>query len=637
MTGSVLECATLVPRLRRAPQPTPAEGSSWAAFREGVHGALVRLHDPAALETHPLAELAQYADSSGIATPGRALRDALLAAINAIGPGAQDAADETRSFRLVSLRYLDGEPIEVIRRRLAIGRSEYFREHGRALDAIAALLRDRWESRVSGLSGASENGFSREAGRWPAVHGARPPRPVTSFVGREREVREILSLIRDARLITLTGAGGVGKTRLALRIAQELETRPGEEMTGLTVWFVDLSGLNRLAPIAHVVAASLGIGETPSQGPVESIAQHLCASPGVLVLDNCEHVALEAAQLIEALLGDCSSLHILATSREPLRLGSETIYRVPSLTHPESHVAPALVDLLDYEAVRLFADRARSVLPGFNVVEQNARTVIRICQRLDGIPLAVELAAARLRGLSLGQIASRLDDTLRLLASGERTARPRHQTLRAMVDWSHELLTESERTLFRRLSVFAGGFTLDAAEVVCGPGEDAFEGLLGLVDKSLIVAETVDVGHERYRMLEVLRQYGYEKLIRAGEAADLGRQHATYFVELAEAAETGSAGSDQEDWYARLDRELDNLRAALHWAVSNDADVGLRICGALWRYWYIRGHLFEGRERLAVLLAHRVTCAGRYQSQSAICGRPVGGHPGRIERRPGDG
>jgi non-specific serine/threonine protein kinase len=426
---------------------------------------------------------------------------------------------------------------------------------------------------------------------------------VTSFVGRERQVREVTGLLRDARLVTFTGAGGVGKTRLALRIIEELEFLPGEEPKGPDAWFVDLSGLDVLAPIGHVVAAALGIRELPGQSPAGSIAEHLCASSGVLVLDNCEHVALEAAQLIEALLGSCPTLRILATSREPLRLGGETIYMVPSLTHPESHAAPALRDVLEYEAIRLFSDRASSVLPGFNVVEQNMGTVIRICQRLDGIPLAVELAAARLRGLSLEQIASRLDDTLRLLTSGQRTARPRHQTLRAMIDWSYDLLKESERALFRRLSVFTGGFTLEAAELVCGQGEDAFEGLLGLVDKSLVVAEVVAAGHERYRLLEVLRQYGYEQLIQAGEAADLDRQHATHFAELAEAAEAGATGANQENWFERIDRELDNLRAALHWAVSNDANVGLRICGALWRYWYIRGHLFEGRERLAALLS----------------------------------
>jgi predicted ATPase/DNA-binding CsgD family transcriptional regulator len=588
----------LVPRIPQAPQPTPADDSAWAAFREGVHGALVRLHDTPALETHRLAEVARSADSSDAATPGRALRDALLAAINAIGPLAQDAAEETRAFRLVRLRYLEGAPIEEIRRQLAIGRSEYFREHGRALDAIATLLRDWWGPAANALSGGSQQRFSRAA-----VHGGRPPRPVTNFVGRQRQVREVIGLLRDVRLVTLTGAGGVGKTRLALRIAEELEFRPGEEPNGLDAWFVDLSGLDRLAPIGHVVAAALGIRELPGRSPTESIAKHLCASSGVLVLDNCEHVVLEAARLIEELLERCSTLRILATSRESLRLGGETIYMVPSLTHPESPVAPAIREVLEYEAIRLFSDRASSVLPGFKVVEQNMGSVIRICQRLDGIPLAVELAAARLRGLSLEQIASRLDDTLRLLTSGQRTARPRHQTLRAMIDWSHDALTESERTLFRRLSVFTGGFTLDAAELVCGQGEDAFEGLLGLVDKSLVVAEVVGVGHERYHLLEVLRQYGYERLVQAGEAADLERRHATRFAELAEVAEAGATGADQENWFERIDCEIDNLRAAQHWAVSNDANVGLRICGALWRYWYIRGHLFEGRERLAALLS----------------------------------
>jgi predicted ATPase/DNA-binding CsgD family transcriptional regulator len=433
-------------------------------------------------------------------------------------------------------------------------------------------------------------------------------------VGRERQVREVIGLLRDARLVTLTGAGGVGKTRLALRIAEELGPRSGEAPNGLDVWFVDLSGLDRLAPIGHVVAAALGIRELAGQRPAESIATHLCVGigSGMLVLDNCEHVALEAAQLSEALLEGCSTLRILATSREPLRVSGETLYMVPSLTHPESSVAPALRDVLEYEAIRLFSDRANSVLPGFRVVEQNMGTVVQICQRLDGIPLALELAAARLRGLSLTQIASRLDDALRLLASGERTARPRHHTLRAMIDWSHDLLKESERGLFRRLSVFTTGFTLEAAELVCGQGEDVFEEMLGLVDKSLVVAEVGTTGHARYHLLEVLRQYGYEQLVQAGEAADLERQHATHFAELAEAAEAGATGANQENWFERLDRELDNLRAAVRWAVSNDANVGLRICGALWRYWYLRGHLFEGRERLAALL-----------SQSALVPDPI--------------
>jgi hypothetical protein len=414
-----------------------ADEANWPAFRESVHAALAHLHDPPDLERHALAPLAHAARARRDATPGRALREALTRAIGQIDPADGRADSGSRPYRLMKARYVDGEPIASVRDRLTIGRSEYFREHARGLDAVATILRREW-------SGGSVEEASAGAPR------GRLPRPTTSFVGREADVAAVQALLGDGRMVTLTGTGGVGKTRLALRVAEEAAIGAGDR------WFVDLSGADASADLARVVGGALGLREGRGQAPTEVLVAHLRSRAGLLVLDNCEHLADQSARLAASLVEGCPELRLLTTSREVLRVAGEVVYTVGPLALPAPETADA-ADLLASEAVRLFAERARSVLPGFRVVEQNARSVARICRRLDGVPLALELAAARLRVLSVGQIESRLDDSLRLLDAGERTARPRHQTLRGMVDWSLDLLGEAELSLFRRLAVFAGG------------------------------------------------------------------------------------------------------------------------------------------------------------------------------------
>jgi predicted ATPase len=327
----------------------------------------------------------------------------------------------------------------------------------------------------------------------------------------------------------------------------------------------------------------------------------------LLVIDNCEHLIGACAQIVENLLRACPDLRVLATSRERLGIGGETAWRVPSLSLPDFGSRPPIESLRQYEAVRLFIDRATSAVPGFMVTDQNAPEVAQICHRLDGIPLAIELAAARVKALSVEQIVERLDDRLRLLTGGSRTALPRHQTLRATMDWSYELLNEAEKVLLRRLSAFAGGWTLPAAEVVCTDGihrSEVVDLLTHLVDKSLVVVE--ERGKEvRYKLLEMVRQYGREKLIEAEEESILSRRHREWYLGLAERAEPELWGRDQVMWLDQLEAEHDNLRAALGWSLeSGEIEVGLQLAGALWRFWFIRGYLSEGRRRLEKALSH---------------------------------
>jgi predicted ATPase/class 3 adenylate cyclase len=560
--------------------------AEWPQFRERVHSALVRLSDPPALETHPLAPIAHAAEPSSRAhTPGRTLRASLLAAIGAIGGDDTRRAAEPRAARLARHRYIDGEAIERIRDELGIGRSEYFREHARAVDAIAAIVRERWAQTLESAPPASEGG--------PL------PREFTSFVGRHRERAEVLELVRRSSLVTLTGSGGVGKTRLALAVSKKINQ--GETGKGpRAVWFVDLSGLPTDSAVDRVVAASLGLRETPAEGPADSLSGFLDGESKVLVLDNCEHVADQCARLVTRLLVRCPNLKVVATSREPLRVAGEVSYRVPPLTFPELDSGSDVNSLSACEAVQLFVERAQVVVPGFRLVEQNATAVAEICRRLEGVPLAVELAAARTRGLSVGQIVARLDDSLQVLTGGHRGGSPRHESIRAAIEWSVTLLRESEQRLFRHLSVFAGGWTMMAVEAVSGADGGVLGDLLSLVDKSLVVASGGSTGPERYRLLEIVRQYARHQLETSGEAVDIERRHAKYFADVADAA--SHMGADEDHWLDQVDLEIVNERAALHWALQHDVDLGLATAAALLRYWYLRGSLAEGRNWLEQLL-----------------------------------
>ncbi|HLW46283.1 MAG TPA: tetratricopeptide repeat protein [bacterium] len=423
------------------------------------------------------------------------------------------------------------------------------------------------------------------------------PLQLTSFVGRAREVAELCNTMVDARQLTLTGAGGVGKTRLALEVASRLLQDFPEG-----VWLTDLSVLADAALVPQAVAAVVNVGEETGRAVSAVLGEYFLAKHALLVLDNCEHVAAASAQLAEQLLRRCPDLHVLATSREVLGMQGELVHRVGSLAVPDVRRPCPIAELGQFEAVRLFVDRAALSQPGFALTEQNAPLVGRICAHLDGIPLAIELAAARLNALPVDAIAARLDNRFRLLTGGTRTALSRHQTLRAAMEWSYDLLAESERALLRRLSVFAGGFTLEAAQALGATDQademDVLELLGRLVDKSMVQMEKPTAA-ARYRFLETVREFVREKLVDAGEADAARRRHATFFLALAERAEPELRGPGQASWLDRLETEHDNLRVALEWSLSQDKDeTGLRLAAALAGFWHGRGYLNEGREWL---------------------------------------
>jgi non-specific serine/threonine protein kinase len=367
---------------------------------------------------------------------------------------------------------------------------------------------------------------------------------------------------------------------------------------------VELAALSDPALITLKAASVLGLGEESDRAPLEMLTDYVSVKNLLLILDNCEHVISACAQLAETLLHACPNLSILATSRETLGIAGESTFGVPSLSVPDprrvsSAGAGLASDLIPYEGVRLFIERAIAVQPNFNMTDANASAVAQICYRLDGIPLAIELAAARVKALSVEQIAARLDDRFRLLTGGSRTALPRHQTLQALIDWSYDLLSEVERVLLRRLSVFAGGWTLEAAETVCaGDGiqpDDVLDLLAHLVDKSLVLVEERH-GEARYRMLDTIQQYAREKALESGDAARVRARHLDFFVMVAEEAEVQLRSANQLIWLNRLEAEHDNLRAALGWTQgSGETELGLRLAGALIWFWLLRGHVNEGR------------------------------------------
>jgi predicted ATPase/DNA-binding CsgD family transcriptional regulator len=429
------------------------------------------------------------------------------------------------------------------------------------------------------------------------------PAPLTSFVGREREMAEVRRLLSGTRLLTLTGAGGSGKSRLAFEAARaSLADFPDG------VWLVELAALSDGRLVPHAAAAALSVHERSKRSVTDTLAAALRDRTLLLVLDNCEHLLNACAVLAGTLLRECPGVRILATSREALGVPGETIWRVPSLDSPDPFHVAAPDRLTGFEAVRLFADRAASVRPGFLVTAGNARAVAQICRRLDGIPLAIELAAARVRALSVEQIAARLDDRFGLLTGGNRTALPRHRTLRAAMDWSYDLLTDRERTLLARLSVFAGGWTLEAAEAICadnGIGRvDIVDLMTSLIDKSLVLADIHD-GAARYGMLETVRQYAAEHVERREPADHLRRRHRDWYLALAEQGSAELDGPQQKAWLDRMDREYGNLRGALDWSRGTAAEVepGLRLAVHLQRFWEMRAYYAEARAWLESMIA----------------------------------
>ena len=428
------------------------------------------------------------------------------------------------------------------------------------------------------------------------------PVQLTSFVGRENEIAELKQELNDHRLVTLTGSGGTGKTRLSLQIATDLL-----EQFDHGVWFIELAPLTDPDLIPQTILSAIGISEQPNKTPLEILKEYLHKKKMLIVLDNCEHLVTTSAQVVNALLNAAPNLKVLASSREALGVKGELSYPVPSLSLPDLKHLPSIEQLSQYEAVRLFIDRALLVAPHFVADKDNAPFIAQICYRLDGIPLAIELAAARIKMLSVEQISKRLDDRFRLLTGGARTALPRQQTLRALIDWSYDILSENERLLLQRLSVFAGGWTLEAAEEVCsGNGietYDVLDLLSQLVNKSLVVImEYSQSGETRYRMLETIRQYAREKLLEVGGSEVVRNRHLAYFVKLVEQAEPELYRANQVKWLKHLDNELDNFRMAWEWAINNDVEAGLRIFATPWRFWIARGYFQELGEWIAQLL-----------------------------------
>jgi predicted ATPase/class 3 adenylate cyclase/DNA-binding CsgD family transcriptional regulator len=564
--------------------------------------------------------------SAAIAVLDRTLSK-LITVYNGVRPVEQGEGD---SFVLAFARASDGvacavalqrAPLAPIRLRIGVNTGEIqLRDEGNYIGPTinrTARLRDLGHGGQTVLSGATEamvidhlpnDAWLTELGTHPLRDLPRPERVVqlchpdlrndfpplrtaktivvnnlppqlTSFVGRSAQMYEVRELMVDNRLVTLTGAGGVGKTRMAVQVAADVT---GEFVDG--VWYVDLAPLTDSDLVPVTVARALGLPDQPGRSAMDTLVRHVDQRSMLIVLDNCEHLLDACAGLISAVLADRGALRLLATSREPIGMTGEVTWRVPSLS-------------MDGEAVELFADRARKVRPDFTITDDNATAATEICRRLDGMPLAIELAAARVRALSLDEIVAGLHDRFRLLTGGARTAVRRQQTFRASVDWSHALLTEPERILFRRLAAFMGGFDLDAAESVGGGGDveryQVLDQLTLLVDKSLVVAEST-TGPTRYRLLETVRQYAQEKLGESGEADAVRARHRDYYTSMASALDK----PDRADHERRLDQaqiEIDNLRAAFAWSRENaDTVQALTLASSLQPLWLARGQIREG-------------------------------------------
>ncbi len=412
------------------------------------------------------------------------------------------------------------------------------------------------------------------------------PAQLTSFVGREEVMGEIKALLAHNRLVTLVGTGGAGKTRCAIQVGAELLDGSGDG-----VWLAELAPISDASLVTSAIARALNVQASPNRPILDTLIGYLKRKRLLLILDNCEHVIDEARTVASAILRASPEVRILVTSREALNIAGERLYRMPSLAVPPTTQALSPQDILGFGASLLFSDRALSVTDRFTLTDENVSHVAEICRRLDGIPLAIELAAARVKVLSPKHIAQMLDERFRLLTGGDRNALPRQQTMRALIDWSYDLLTDDERALFRKLSIFAGGFTLEAAAIVCTGSEmdeiAMLDPLSSLVDKSLLQAEQVESG-TRYRFLESTRQYARERLAEHGEHAAVAQAHATAFLTLAEKLGRSWETTSDREWFAQLEPELENFRAALSWSLGARGDVllGQRLAGALHQAWW---------------------------------------------------
>jgi predicted ATPase/DNA-binding SARP family transcriptional activator len=584
---------------------------------------------------------------------------AFMRALQTLAHQAMDRADPGEAVQLLR-RAVSVAPLEESVHRLlmsALAAHGDFAAATQVFRDLRALLRRDLNTSPSEETIALYQRLQDHARSAAMLHSAIPsrpgylPKPRTELIGRESELGEIRTILlgdgavnqaqfaegrniptlgnrqfekpswTTTRLLTLTGTGGIGKTRLAIQAAEELRAHLSDG-----VWFVDFSGLFDPVLVPRTTASILGIREEQGRPILETLTDYLTEKHILLVLDNCEHLVRACAGLVDNLLARCTRLSVLATSRQPLGVSGEYTLRVPSLPLPpvidprsDASAASVFEDLLGFASVRLFLDRVRYIEPNFTLNSENAASVTEICHRLDGIPLALELAAARAKVLSVSQIATRLSDRFRLLTGGSEPSPTRQQTLRAAIDWSYDLLSESERMLLIRLSVMAKGWTLEAAEAICGTppiGAAAIASpsplevlnlLEKLVDKSLIVADT-QRAEARYRMLETIRQYAWERLEESGYLPAQRERHLDYFLSLAEEAKPNLQGTDQARWLDRLEVEHDNLRAALQFSIEVQTsaaimEMGLRLACALWRFWFVRGHLNEGRGCLNALLA----------------------------------
>jgi predicted ATPase/class 3 adenylate cyclase len=598
---------------------TDIQGSTrlWEQFPQSMGGALARhdeiLHEAIAAEDGYVFKTVGDAFCAAFHTAPNALTAALNAQIALSGESWPEGIHVAVRMALHSgaaeVRNSDyfGQPLNRVARLLSIGHG------GQVLLSAAAqqLCRDELPSESSLISlgdhrlrdlGRAEHVYQLVhillADSFPKLksleeHPGNLPEQLTSFVGRTRELGELQRHLAENRSVTLTGAGGCGKTRLSLQLAADaLDTF--EE----GAWLVELAPITNPEIVPQTVARVVGAKEEPGKPILESLAGYLRERKILLILDNCEHLLDACAGLAEAVLRRCPDVKILATSREALGVPGEINYRVPSLSAPDPRLIASPASLSPFESVRLFIDRALSHLPAFAVSNENAPALASVCHRLDGIPLAIELAAARVRSMSVEEIDRRLDHRFSLLTGGARTHLPRQQTLRSLIDWSYDLLSEPEQTLLSHLSIFRGGWTLEAAERVCALGDiqqfDVVDLLIALVDKSLVVTEERK-GSTRYRLLETVREYASERLAEASQEL-LAAQHLAYFLSLAVQREPDFRGPKQQEWVAQLDLDSDNCRAALRWSLTEGRDVqsGLHLAASIWRYWYMRGYLREG-------------------------------------------
>jgi predicted ATPase/class 3 adenylate cyclase len=429
------------------------------------------------------------------------------------------------------------------------------------------------------------------------AHPNNLPTQLTSFVGREKELVDVKKLLFNAHMLTLIGPGGMGKTRLSIQAASEvLDQYPDG------VWFVELAPILDPLLVPRTTAMAMSLRDEPQRPVIEMLCDYLREKKMLIILDNCEHLVEACARMADRILHAAPNVRILASSREALGIGGEVTYRVPSLGLPDVNHLPPVESLNQYEALKLFIDRATSAVPGFIVSNDNAPALAQVCHQLDGIPLAIELAAAKVRVLSVDQIAKRLDDRFKLLTGGSRTALERHQTLRAAIDWSYNLLPAAEQVLFSRLSIFFNGWTLEAAESVCANqvvhSDDVLNLLEQLINKSLVMKEEMQ-GETRYRMLETIRQYASEKMVESGEADELRDRQLEFFLQLAREAEPKLYSAEQVACLNGLEVELDNFRGVLEWSLEEgSAELGMRLAGALWRFWVMRGYWSEGYDWL---------------------------------------